>query len=123
MPAGRPLKFKTPEELELKANEYFADCIANDEPILITGLAYHLETTRELLCNYEDRDEFHDTIKRIKLRCAMYAEKNAYVGKNPSGAIFMLKNYGFTDKQEIEHSGNEDKPVNISVTFKKPNEA
>jgi len=34
--------------------------------------------------------------------------------KNVAAAIFLAKNFlGMSDKQEIEHSGNPDKPINI----------
>lgn len=123
--AGRPLKFKSAEELQEKIDAYFADMAtpryAGDnvwfEPITITGLALALGTTRELLCNYEERDEFHDTIKQAKLRCENYAEKHLFNGKSPTGAIFALKNYGWRDNQDVNLGGQKDNPVNSVVTF------
>lgn len=111
---GRPLKFKTPEELQQKIDNYFESVkeprlIGEQlyfEPITITGLALALDTSRETLCNYEERDEFFDAIKRAKLRCENYAEKQLYMGKSAAGPIFSLKNFGWKDTQEAHHSGN-----------------
>lgn len=123
-PGGRPLKFKTVRELQKKIEEYFLTCwtkkldqfgnpIKDKEtgeqimfqfkPYTITGLAVSLDTTRDTLLDYEDRDKFSDTIKRAKEQCHQYAEEQLYIGKNPTGAIFNLKNnYGWKDKREIE---------------------
>lgn len=51
MPAGRPLKFQSVEELEEKIEAYF-DETAKDE-WTITGLANALGTSRETLMDYE----------------------------------------------------------------------
>jgi hypothetical protein len=40
---GRPLKFKTVEEMQEKIDAYFADCIEKERPFTITGLALALE--------------------------------------------------------------------------------
>ena len=115
MPAGRPLKFETPQEILTKAKAYFDECLKNDEPITITGLAIALETSRETLMNYEKRDEFFDAVKSVKLVCENYAERHLF-GKNPTGSIFALKNYGWRDKQEVEHTGA--LPFNLTITQK-----
>lgn len=107
--AGRPLKFETPEILEEKINKYFEDRKANNLPFTITGLALALDTTRELLCNYEERDEFRDTVKKAKLRCEDYAETQLFIGKNQAGSIFALKNYGWKDKNETDITTQGDK--------------
>lgn len=109
MPAGRPLKFESPEELEAAGELYFLQCEEKKEPILITGLALALGTNRDTLCNYGKRDEFSDTIKRLKLRAEQYAEKQLYVGKNATGPIFALKNFGWHDR--MEHTGAGGAPI------------
>lgn len=100
---GRPLKFKTVAELQEKIDDYFSK--TPDDEITITGLAYHLETTRETLMDYENRDEFSDAIKRSKLRVHVEYEKSLRkYGR--SGDIFALKNLGWKDKTETEINGN-----------------
>jgi len=99
---GRPLKFKTPEEIQQKADKYFKDCGEKEKPITITGLALALETSRETLINYEKKDEFFDVIKKVKLVCENYAEDRMFQARNPAGPIFALKNYGWRDRQETD---------------------
>lgn len=101
MPAGRPLKFKDAAELQVGIDRYFAERIESQKPITITGLAIALNTTRELLCNYEERDEFHDTIRSAKLRVEQYAEERLYEGA-ATGPIFALKNFGWKDRVETD---------------------
>lgn len=71
-------------------------------PYTITWLALWLGTTRELLAEYERKEEFSATIKRAKARVENYAEVELHERSNPTGAIFKLKNFGRADKQEIE---------------------
>jgi hypothetical protein len=75
-------------------------------PYTITGLALALHTTRDLLIDYEDKDEFSDTIKEAKAKCHMYAEIALY-GGSATGPIFSLKNnYGWKDKSEQDITSN-----------------
>lgn len=72
----------------------------------ITGLAVALDTTRDLLLDYENKPEnaeFSDAIKRAKILIHKYAEDYLHEGKNQTGAIFSLKNnFGWNDKTEID---------------------
>lgn len=104
MPGGRPPKWTDPSQIEKQAQEYFSECVKKKKPITITGLALALDTTRETLMDYQEKDEFSDTLKRIKLRCENYAETQVFAGRNQAGAIFALKNYGWRDKQEVDHT-------------------
>ena len=116
---GRPLKYKTPEELQVLIDKYFDDCdnhhikTYDDEgneilkhqpkPYTITGLALSLDLTRQDLLNYQGKKEYQDTIKRAKQRCELYAEEQLFRQGNVTGVIFNLKNnYGYKDKQEVE---------------------
>jgi hypothetical protein len=73
-------------------------------PYMITGLALALDTTRETLLDYEDKDEYSDTIKKAKLKCESFNEKKLY-DPNPTGTIFNLKNnYGWKDKTEVDNN-------------------
>lgn len=103
--AGRPLNFKSVEELQQKIDNYFNSCDEENEPITITGLALALDTTRETLCDYEEKDEFSDTVKRAKLRVHNAYEKRL-VRRGNSGDIFALKNFGWKDKSEVDNTIN-----------------
>ena len=114
---GRPLKFKSVEELQEKIDEYFAKCdnhkarvikkdgtieeVPAPQPYTITGLALHLDTDRQTLCNYEKRSEFFDTIKRAKQKVEEQLERGLW-GNNVTGLIFNLKN-NFLWKDQQDH--------------------
>ena len=98
-PGGRPMKFKSVEELQSKIDEYFR--ITPEIDVTITGLAIHLDTTRDLLCDYEDLEKYSDTIKKAKMRVKLSYEKSLKKRGN-AGDIFALKNFGWKDKQEID---------------------
>ena len=76
--------------------------VVHQAPLTITGLALALDTTRQTLMDYQERDEFTDTVKRAKTVVENYAEKRLF-GNNATGAIFALKNFGWKDKFENEN--------------------
>ena len=96
---GRPLKFSSVEELQNKIDDFFNTTPQDEQTI--TGLAIHLDTTRDLLCDYEDLEQFSDAIKRAKQRIRNEYEKRA-IKRGNAGDIFALKNFGWTDKQVID---------------------
>lgn len=99
---GRPLLFETVEALQSAMDLYFRS--TPEQEWTITGLALALNTSRETLMNYEEKPEFFDTIKKGKDMVHNAYEKDLR-RKGRSGDIFALKNFGWTDKQETEHSG------------------
>lgn len=101
MTTYKPLKFKSVEELQEKIDKYFDSCNEEFEPITITGLALALDTSRETLCNYEEKEEYSDTIKRAKLR-VQHAYEKRLVRRGNGGDIFALKNFGWVDKTEVD---------------------
>ncbi len=90
---GRPLKFKSVEELQNKIDAYFEYCDSNNKPYTVSGLALALDTDRITLIRYEERDEFSNTIKRAKQKVENQFEERAICGEyNPTMAIFLMKN-------------------------------
>lgn len=122
--AGRPLKYETADDLQKKIDEYFAggynmrsimsNGIEFKVPVItISGLAYFLGfESRQSFYDYEERGEFSYIIKRARLRIEANYEENLQMN-TPSGSIFALKNMGWSDKQELEHTGTQ---TVISVT-------
>ena len=104
---GRPLKFENAAELQIKIDDYFNFCDEKGKPYTITGLALALDTCRDTLLEYENRDKFADTIKKAKMKIHNYAEEACFFAKNPAGIIFNLKNnWGWKDKTETEVTVN-----------------
>lgn len=98
-----PRKWKNPEELKELIDRYFET--TKLEEITLTGLCLALDTNKQTIANYQEKEDFKHMIQMAKLRI-----ENAYeqsLRKNGrSGDIFALKNFGWSDKQEVEHSGN-----------------
>ena len=103
MAGGRPLKFQSVDELQKAIDSYFADCVRDEIPFTITGLALALDTTRKTLIEYEDRPEFVNAIKKAKTRVENYAEIRLF-SSSPTGAIFALKNFDWKDKSEVDNN-------------------
>src|SRR5690625_2408184 len=94
---ARPLKYETPEELQIAVDEYFN---GNDRATL-SGLALHLGfESRQTLYNYGERDEFLDIIKKARMNVEATYEERLIYESNPTGVIFALKNMGWDDKKD-----------------------
>lgn len=119
MPAGRPPKFESVEQLESLIESYFINCDQEKRPYTITGLALWLDTSRETLINYEEKEQYFDTIKRAKSRCENWVEEGALMNRvNATSAIFNLKNnYGWKDKTE-QDINNPDGNLKTITIFK-----
>jgi hypothetical protein len=135
--AGRPPKYSTSEEMQTMIDQYFEEhqprirtnpdgspmLSKYNQPIIelnpptISGLALYLGfANRTSLYEYEKESEFSDTIKRARSRCEEFVESNGMSGiVPPAMAIFALKNYGWSDKQEHELSGPNGGPIDTVI--------
>lgn len=143
MPAGRPPKYETPEEMQNIIVLYFLACKINqsdnaklsedlneeelsiikdieDVVPTVSGLAYTLDMTTEALRNYEGKEEFLATVKRAKQRIEISLEQRL-AGTAVTGSIFNLKNnFGWKDKTERELTGKDGEkliPASIKVVY------
>lgn len=127
MPAGRPPMYNDPDHLQDEIDAYFKEGVTKKtyvcgppnarytveiEVPTITGLCNFLGfESRQSFYAYEDKPEFSYTIKKARQRIEQHYEENLQFGNVP-GSIFALKNFGWSDKQEIdqktEHSGGID---------------
>ena len=125
MPAGRPPKYETPEEMQRIIDLYFISvkhnvtgndkapegmsaedviiCLDIEDAVpTISGLAYTLGMSTEAFRNYEQKGEFLATVKRAKQRIEISLEQRL-AGNAVTGSIFNLKNnFGWKDKTEQE---------------------
>lgn len=123
MPAGRPLKFQTVEELEVQIDKYLNE--VPKEEWTITGLAIALDTYRSVLIDYgsgkydeEDR-EFSYTVKKAK-QMIEHSYEIDLKKHGRSGTIFALKNFDWRDKQETDITSGGEK-INLNVISYKDN--
>lgn len=98
---GQPQKWQTKEQLQADIDKYFNDCKVTHRPLTIAGLASALGVSRTTIYNYGYKDEFFNTIKSARDKVMAYIEEQAIVRGN-SGVIFLMKNYGYTDKRETD---------------------
>lgn len=137
---GRPPKYKSKEEIEEKIEAYFKECegellrdaagnpfvdkrgqpiMINAKPPTVTGLALALGfSTRLSLINYQDKDEFVNTITRAKTRIEAYAEERLFDKDGANGAKFSLANNfeGWREKQQIDANMNSDVTINVELS-------
>lgn len=119
---GRPLIFKTPEELTASADSYFALCDEQEVTPTVNGLALALGfNSKQSLFNYADRPDFLDAVKTVRTKLEARWEQR--LGENAcTGAIFWLKNQGWSDTMKQEISGPNGGKVEMDVTLS-PDEA
>lgn len=100
---ARPPIFETAEEFETAADEYFESCkktAESDGDIpTVNGLCLALGMTRKTLWAYADKPEFCDAVEKARTRLEMAWERRL-AGNACTGAIFWLKNQGWSDKTE-----------------------
>lgn len=121
-PVGRPPKYSMPEDMQLKVDQFFAECFSAGKPPTISGLAYHLGMATESLRRYGDDDEFSATVKKAKQRVEISLEQRLDAS-SPTGAIFSLKNnFGWKDAQNIDHTST-DGSMSPSVDLSKLSDA
>jgi hypothetical protein len=111
-PVGRPLKWKTVEDLQAQIDAYFTD--TPKEEWTITGLAIALDTSRKVLVEYVGRDDYSNAVKKAKMKI-----ENGYEidlkKHGRSGTIFALKNFNWSDKQELDVTSKDQPLQNINV--------
>lgn len=129
---ARPFKYQSPEHLEAAIEQYRAQCIADEEPVLMTGLVLHLGLrSKQTLYNYAGRTDgeteggpsWAEVIQYASLLFEHEHEKGLHKGGNCGGHVFGLKNAGiktlvdgWADKHEHEISGPNKGPLEISDT-------
>ena len=123
---GHPPKYETPAALEKKIDEYFETrqteyakdsegnikSTANGPVIIslnapsITGMALYLGfASRQSIHDQEKREGFSYVSKKARAKVEEWVYQAVMSGAiQPSVGIFMLKQFGYTDKQQIEHS-------------------
>ena len=120
---GRPQKWNNPEELNQMIQEYFIECETHKEEVYskeadrmivinspeiptIAGLAFHLGTDRGNIYAYRGKPEFSNIIKMARdYILTRFEKKMANVNGNIGGLLFLAKNYGYSDQQDIRITG------------------
>lgn len=103
---GRPRIIDSPEEMRRRTDAYEQWCEDNSEPITITGLCRFMGfSSRDALGEYEKRGAgFADAVKRARLMVEHSYERRLDRDR-PTGAIFGLKNFGWSDRMDVNFRG------------------
>jgi hypothetical protein len=102
---ARPRIYNDENELQEEIIKYFEQTTENNERPTVTGLALFLGfASKQSLYDYEKNDKFSYPIKRALTMIECELEKRLE-NQSVSGIIFALKNMGWTDKVQTEHSG------------------
>lgn len=109
--SGNSLLIESAEELQAAIDRYFD----TEEHPTMEGLAYSLGfTNRGSFYHYCDETHpYSDIAKRARSRMAGWYERHLLKLPNPAGAIFALKNMGWSDRQDIAMLGS----INMQVSF------
>ena len=110
---ARPLKFATPDEFDLMVDCYVEICKIENEPLTIPGLTLFLGfADKSSLYQYQKRPAFTDSVKRARTLIEESTVKRS-MGSNAAGAIFILKNMGYTDRPNMQTE-----PIHIVISGK-----
>lgn len=105
------IKYESVEQLQEAIDDYFKTCDNNKQPYTVCDLALHLGfLSRQSVYDYANgkstgQKKFTYTVKTALFKIEAYAERHLY-SNHVTGAIFALKNRGWTDKHQVEHSGD-----------------
>lgn len=111
---GRPRIIDSPEEFDALVEDYRKTCQENGEPLTFTGMALHLGfSDRRSFYDYAEYEGFSRSVSRAKM--LVEAEYERTVAENGmrgcGGAIFALKNHGWEDRSQMEHTGADGQPL------------
>jgi hypothetical protein len=131
---GRPLRYGSADEMQVKINEYFASCWSDQtttikdksgketsktilvqiRPYTVAGLALSLGfCNRKALFDYNKKDEFSNIIKNARLLIETNVEELLLKGGG-SGPIFWLKNNaGYKDNNSEDDDDSYVTPIRI----------
>lgn len=110
---GRKLKIKNRKALIEAINDYFN--VTEEDDITITGLCLHLGVNKDTFYEYAKREEFADIIEEARL-CVENSYELSLRKNGRTGDIFALKNFGWTDKQEISADVNSSIDIKIELS-------
>lgn len=125
-PGGTNPIFQNYQDMQYAIDDYFKNGVKKKIVIIgkgddkqaieipvptISGLCLYIGfDSRNSFYDYEKKEEFKYTVKRARLFIETEYE-SMLQGQNVTGAIFALKNMGWYDKQEIEHTGKDGGPI------------
>lgn len=103
-------KMLSPEEFELKASQYFADCDTKERRPTLAGLFLFLGfASKQSIADYKKDPAYNRAIGRAYMYiedyvCDAMMDKERYT----TGQMFYLKSvFGYEDKQSVDHTSSD----------------
>jgi hypothetical protein len=97
---------KTPDEFDMLVDLYRADCVANDDPLSVVGLALFMGfSSKQTIYNYKEHEDglFKDSVDRALSMVEKQHYDKVVKGECHQGNTFLLRSvYGYQDKQVIQ---------------------
>ena len=112
MSGGRPTKYS--EEMLSKANDYLHNYAEKGDAVpIMAGLACELGVSKKTLYTWGELHEpFLHTLEAIQAAQERKLASGGLEGAfQPTIAKLMMANHGYSEKQEVKHSGG----VNVSI--------
>lgn len=130
-PVGRPLTFKSVEELDAAIETFLGDCsphkskraflkekddgttywavaeyMTDQKPITVSAAALALGVNRRTLLDYKEREEFLPSIERLLAHCEAYAESMLFTHAANGAKFNLINNYrgkyqAWAEKHEV----------------------
>lgn len=91
---GRPPKYKSPEEMQVKIDEFLKYCKDNNKPKTVEMLLWHLGLTHHGFYDYLVKPEFSQLLRQIRMLIKADMVENALTGQTSTAfSMFLLKNF------------------------------
>lgn len=94
----------TPKQMFDNGIRYFQITLVYEQPITLVGLSMFMGFSRVQLASFLNNPNMHEAYSFLKdfvSFCEMFNEYAAHKKQNPAGAIFILKNFGWSDRIDM----------------------
>lgn len=114
---GRPRKYSSPEQFDIRVDDYINLMFDRHQRPTMTGLLLHLGLNHSSMCDYAKREEFSCSVSRARSFIKDTYEKELVRSQGSTqGVIFALKNFGraegdFLDVNKTELTGKDGRPL------------
>lgn len=106
-------KYTSAKEMELVINKYFAD--TPEDMVTLSGLCIALGIQKSTLYHYANMEPFQEIVNMARL-CIEHSYEMSLRKNGRTGDIFALKNFGWSDKQDVDINASvEDSTVVVKV--------
>lgn len=114
------IKYKNPVVLAEMINGYFDECDALETPYTLSGLCLSVGRRRKDFLDESGDTELDDVLTQARLLIEQRLETRLYTETRTSGIIFALKNFGWTDKKELDIGATEGNVAKYTIEVVKP---